>query len=81
MNTKRILFSLLYGVMTSVVDIFATAGYVEALTAPNFQRDGLGPLWDWTCLCILGGIVVFIVGLFGKLPGTKSCPKLRSNTT
>lgn len=40
-------------------------------TPTQFHATGLMPYFIWSFVCILLGIAGFVLGLFGKLPGTK----------
>lgn len=71
MSDKRFYLSLGYGIIGAGGFFLLTGDAMDAVYGPKFMHYGLGPYFIWTYVCILIGIVAFVLGLLGKLPGTK----------
>ena len=72
MSAKRLIVSLIYGIVIGFGFMALTGSYVESVyIAPRFAIEGLGPVFNFFILGFCVGISGFIMGLFGKLPGTK----------
>ena len=71
MSAKRVIVSLAYGFVTLTVFGTLSTNLVGPILFANYERDGLGPAFFWLGILYLVGFAVFVLGLFGKLPGTK----------
>ena len=72
MSAKRLILSLAYGLVVGFGFMALAGSYVESVyIAPRFATEGLGPVFHFFILCFCVGIAGLILGLFGKLPGTK----------
>lgn len=76
MNFKKLIMSLVW----SFVVAFGVGGisliYFDSLYRKRVAAGGeLSPMdigFTWMAVIIVAGLITFVLGLFGKLPGTKS---------
>jgi hypothetical protein len=71
MSAKRIAMSLGYGIIGAGGFMLLTADYMDATYGPTFQQHGLLPFFNWAFICVFVGLCAFVLGLCGRLPGTK----------